>query len=94
MTPFQDILLTQGMSLLKRLSQEFLEPLLILPQHLHSHSLPPGHLLDSIMLLRSITHLSLGSRSIDLPSPGMRIRIISHPMTDLSPDVLSPICSS
>jgi hypothetical protein len=46
------------------------------------------------MHLRSTTLFSLRSRSIDLPSPGMRIPIISHPMTELPPDVLPPICSS
>jgi hypothetical protein len=44
------------------------------------------------MHLRSTTLLSLRSRSIDLPSPGLRIPIISHPMTELP--VLPPICSS
>ncbi|KAJ8583005.1 hypothetical protein M405DRAFT_829662 [Rhizopogon salebrosus TDB-379] len=44
--------------------------------------------------LRSTTLLSLGSQSIDVPSPGMRIPIISHPMTEFPPDVRSLIYSS
>jgi hypothetical protein len=64
------------------------------PQHLHSHSLPPGRLSNSMMRLQSTTLLSLVSQPIDLPSPGTRIPTISHPMTKLPPDVLSPICSS
>jgi hypothetical protein len=47
-----------------------------------------------MMRLRSTTLLSLVSQPIDLPSPGMQIPTISHPMTELPPDVLSLICSS
>jgi hypothetical protein len=48
------------------------------------------------MHLRSTTLLSLGFQSIDLPSPDVRTpnTNISHHMTELLPDVLSPICSS
>ncbi|KAJ8581428.1 hypothetical protein M405DRAFT_832529, partial [Rhizopogon salebrosus TDB-379] len=83
--PFKDVL-PQGMSLLKRSPQGFLTLSIAYsrtsfdpPQHLHSHSPPPGHLSNSMMRLRSTTLLSLVYQPIELPSPGTRIPTISHP---------------
>ncbi|KAJ8583113.1 hypothetical protein M405DRAFT_829346, partial [Rhizopogon salebrosus TDB-379] len=83
---FKDVL-PQDMSLLKRSPQGLLTLSIAYsrtsfdpPQHLYSHSLPPGHLSNSMMRLRSITLLSLISQPIDPPSSGTRIPTISHPM--------------
>ncbi|KAJ8580912.1 hypothetical protein M405DRAFT_833445 [Rhizopogon salebrosus TDB-379] len=68
MIPFKDVL-PQDMSLKKRSPQGLLtfsiaysRPSFDPPQHLHSHSLPPGHLSNSMMRLRSTTLLSLVSQ--------------------------------